>query len=255
MSSSAAMHLPPGSRTDRDEYIVEPAFFDVPSHVRFWLIATGAVFLDLWSKDRAFRTLKPNEIHPFWPGIIDLHRSLNDGAVFGSFTGYTAVFVAASVVALVFVVYLFAHSARTQWSLHVALALILAGAMGNLYDRAVVKADVVTYTTPDGRSESRIGTVLGDPNGPMISLVEWPDRANEQIFVRSNVSLRRQGVVRDFIKFVPRFPLWVPRLGGRDVWPWVFNVADSALVSGVVVLILHTWLDRKFHGRRESAGT
>lgn len=232
--------------------MAEPAIFDLPSHIRFWLLAGAAVALDLWSKGWAFTSLKSNEIQPFIPGIIDLRRSLNDGAVFGSFTGYTTVFVAASVVALGFVVYLFAHSLRVQWSLHVALGLIFAGALGNLYDRAVVKADVVNYTTPDGHPESRIGVIVNDPNSPIISLVDWPDRGNEQKFVRSSVNVRRQGVVRDFIKFVPRFPSWVPRMAGRDIWPWVFNVADSALVCGVAILVLHTWLGRRLHPRRDS---
>jgi len=227
--------------------------FDVLSQVRFWLLAGAAVAFDLWSKQWAFTTLRSNEIQPLIRGIIDLRRSLNDGAVFGSFTGHTMVFVAASVAALAFVVFLFAQSLRTQWSLHVALALILAGALGNLYDRAVVKADVVSYTTSDGHPESRIGVIVNDPNSPIISLGDWPDRGNEQKFVRSSVSVQRQGVVRDFIKFVPRFPSWVPRMGGRDIWPWVFNVADSALVCGVAILVLHTWLDRRFHPRRESA--
>ncbi len=215
------------------------------SHLRFWLVAAGILWLDLWSKQWVFRELGSTETRPFLRGTIDFRRSLNDGAVFGSFTGYTGLFIGASVFALGVVLYLFAHSTRLQRSLHVALAMILAGALGNLYDRAFAQADVVRYQTPSGRTASLIGKVV-DPSGDeFIHVGDWPDGAHARRFERSKISLRRQGVVRDFIKFVPKFPSWVPRLGGTDLWPWVFNIADAALVCGVGVLLLHIWLDRR----------
>ena len=88
-------------------------------------------WLDLWSKERVFSTLKSGEVYVAIPGTLHFRRSLNDGAVFGSFTGYVAVFVVASVAAAGFVLYMFGTSRPAQRVLHVGLALILAGAMGN----------------------------------------------------------------------------------------------------------------------------
>ena len=144
---------------------------------------------------------------------------------------------------MVFVLYLFVHSTRWQRVLHVALALILAGALGNLYDRAFVKADVITYQPRFGQEELMIGTVIERTNTDVV-VADYPDGTNVRTLPSSQVTIRRQGVVRDFIKFMRKFPEGFPKLAGRDVWPWVFNIADAALVCGVILLLLSTWLDR-----------
>ncbi len=217
------------------------AWRHTPAHLCFWGVTVFFLGLDLWSKSRVFATLTPAEIKPVIAGFMDFRRSLNDGAVFGSFTGQTGVFVAASVFALGFVLYLFAFSHATQRWLHLALALVLAGALGNLYDRAVIQADVVEFRTESGRPVSMIGHVVSEDDEPHVRVRDWPDEGPVRTIDRSRVtSVRRQGVVRDFMRFIPKFPDWVPKVGGRDVWPWIFNVADVALVVGVGLLLLQT---------------
>ncbi len=221
------------------------AFFSVWAHALFWSVGVGALAGDLWSKHWAFSALGPREVRSVIAGAIDLRRSLNDGAVFGSMPGYSGLFIIASVAALGVVLYMFSQSTRTKRPLHVGLALILAGAMGNLYDRAYVIADVVKYTDSAGQTVTIIGTNLNGPDDAEIRLTDWPAGTRVSVFQRSEVATARQGVVRDFIKFVWKFPAWVPRLGDRDVWPWVFNIADAALVLGVGILLLHVLFDRK----------
>ncbi len=223
----------------------ESAIRNLASHVRFWLPAAILLFVDLWSKDWAFANLSSDEGRIIIPGFLEFRRSLNDGAVFGSFTGYVGVFILASLFALGFVFYLFANSTRWQRSLHVALAMILAGAIGNLYDRAFVKADIVRYRDDSRQRNSVIGTLIGEPTGEKIRLGDWPDGRNPRPYATSEVTLHRQGVVRDFIKFIPKFPSSWSRVGGFDLWPWVFNVADAALVVGVALLLLNCFFDRK----------
>lgn len=216
----------------------------LPSHLRFWLVAGAGVWLDLWSKAWAFESLRPGEVRVIIHGVIEFRRSLNTGAVFGSFAGYTSVFIIASLFALGFVLYMFARSARTQAALHIALALILAGAIGNLYDRTFLKADVVTRQTESGAEETTVGKIISDPDDAILRIGDWPGGENAHRFVRSRVTIHRQGVVRDFIKFVPRFPASAPKVAGRDMWPWVFNVADATLVCGVCLLLISSWVDR-----------
>ena len=48
--------------------------------------------------------------------------------------------------------------------------------------------------------------------------------------------------MRDFIKIPTRW------LGGHDLWPWIFNVADMLLVGGVAILAVRLLRDRKAHG-------
>jgi len=199
--------------------------------------------LDLWSKHWAFHSLESTENRPIISGWINFRRSLNDGAVFGSFRGNTGLFIVASIFALVFVLYLFANSKRTHRVLHIALALILAGAIGNLYDRAFIKADVITYQPRFGQEELMIGTVIERTETDVV-VADYPGGTNVRTLPSSQVTIHRQGVVRDFIKFMPKFPDGFPKLAGRDAWPWVFNIADAALVCGVILLLLSTWLDR-----------
>lgn len=250
------MDDPPAIVVGAEDLTSQSAMAHTASHLRFWLVAVATLAVDLWSKSWVFRDLGPREERPFLSGIIVFRRSLNDGAVFGSFTGYVGLFIVASVVALGFVFYLFTHTQRSHHVMHVALALILAGALGNLYDRSTVRADVVRYTTRFGNEASAIGTIIPTSMESKVLLGDWPDGGNPQAFWRKDVTTRRQGVVRDFIKFAPKFPDWVPRLGGRDIWPWVFNVADSALVCGVGALLLTSWrrpTARRAHKRGRDA--
>ncbi len=217
------------------------------AHTFFWITVVGVLAVDLWSKAWVFKNIGAREIRTVLPGVLEFRRSLNDGAVFGSFSGRVSVFIVASLFALAFVLYLFLHSSARQRVLHVSLALILAGALGNLYDRAFMIADVVQHK--DGRLRF-IGKVLEDGSGPTVRVGDWPDEGSPESFARADVKIHQQGVVRDFLKFVPEFPKSFPGLGGNDVWPWIFNVADAALVMGVIVLMLTSIFERSPRERK-----
>ena len=221
---------------------MQSALTDIRSHVTFWAVSLCMLVADLWSKQWAFAALSPNEQRTFIPAVINFRRSLNDGAVFGSFTGMTGLFIVASVVALIIVVYLFAHSSPSRRLLHVSLGLILAGALGNLYDRAFIKADVVRHETENGEVVSIIGRVVSEPDSETVEIGQWPEGTQTARFDADAVELRRQGVVRDFIKFTPTFPKGIPKVGGHDIWPWVFNIADASLVCGVLLMMANLWL-------------
>ena len=70
---------------------------------------------------------------PFLPGI-NLTLSTNPGVVFGWALPRKVVLIA-SVVTMALVGFFFANSPRRAWAVHIGLGLVLAGAMGNLYDR------------------------------------------------------------------------------------------------------------------------
>ncbi len=215
------------------------------AHLRFWLVAGLGLVLDLWSKARAFSTLQASEVHTLVPELVEFRRSLNPGAVFGLGAGLVALFISASALALGFVLFLFFGSGARQRGLHIALGMILAGALGNLYDRSFVKADVVVWKPANGGMRTDVGVFRPDAPEGAVSLGEWPDGQDPRLIpAESVIARRRQGVVRDFVKIVPDFPGWVPLVGGRNVWPWVFNVADALLVCGVILLMGHFWLTR-----------
>lgn len=148
----------------------------------FWAIVALSAGLDLLSKWWAFKFIRADEIMTAIPGVLRFNIIRNPGAVFGLGAGRRWLFIGASLVAVGFILQLFAQSRRRQWGFHLLLALVLGGAIGNLYDRAF------------------------------------------------------HGMVRDFI-FV--------HIGPLEIWPWVFNVADVALVVGVGGLLIG-WLMGKF---------
>ncbi len=206
----------------------------VPSHLRLWIVAVTGVVADLWTKSLAFEFLTPGEPHVLVKNLCSLQVSLNPGALFGLGAGLAPIFVGASVLALLFVLYLFANSAPARWSVHIALGLVLAGAIGNLYDRATQTA-YVAYL-PSGRPD--IGIVVRETE-THVTLQDFPDGGGrERTHARATGGRSGdQPVVRDFIMIKAR--IWE-----QDLWPWVFNIADALLVAGVATLLLNFWFDR-----------
>lgn len=107
--------------------------------VVFISIVLVGCLVDLATKSWIFARLGMPGTRPqwvIWPGFFSLTTSLNEGALFGLGQGWTLGFAALSVVAAIaIVVWLFWARAAHEWSLTIALALIMAGIIGNLYDR------------------------------------------------------------------------------------------------------------------------
>lgn len=116
----------------------QPAYSSVAAWARLAAVALAGFALDMFTKWYAFSHLggpgRPSR-KVIIPRILLFQTTRNHGGVFGIAQGHTLMFIAVSVIALVFVLYVFAASRRRQVVLHLALGLILAGALGNLYDR------------------------------------------------------------------------------------------------------------------------
>ncbi len=107
----------------------------------FWSIALGGTAFDLVTKSLIFARLgHPHaQTYPIVPKILELRTSENTGALWGigaELPGSSLIFAGLSVVAaIVIFYYLFVLGAAASRVLTVALGLIMAGAMGNCYDR------------------------------------------------------------------------------------------------------------------------
>jgi signal peptidase II len=107
----------------------------------FWSIALGGAFFDLRTKAAVFETIGEPPAPPrhLVDNILELRTSYNPGALWGFGRGMpysSQIFAALSVVAaLAICYYLFVRGAAANIRLTAALALIMAGALGNCYDR------------------------------------------------------------------------------------------------------------------------
>jgi signal peptidase II len=112
------------------------------------------------------------------PYLLDLKLVVNRGAVFGVGNGGRWFFAGFTLVALTAAVCMFAGwTDRREHLVHVGVACVLAGGVGNLYDRLAFAC------------------------------------------------------VRDFLHLFPEARLF----------PWIFNVADTVLLFGIGLLMLHFW--------------
>ena len=170
----------------------------------------------------------------FIPGLLELQFIENEGMAFGwALPGVagklllTTFRVIASVGIGFYLFKLIKEKAHT--GLLRSVALIWAGAIGNIIDSAVY-----------GRifSHSGWGTVAqsGTENG----YAPW--------FMANVV---------DMFHFTVQWPYWMPfNMGGREVFPPIWNVADAAISLGVIWIALHqkSFFDDKKKGfqRRKS---
>ena len=173
---------------------------------RFLLTTLVGLAVDLWTKKLAFAQLAAapplraadesghsrwmvfsrgdlagTHGYPFIPGWLHFQVTVNEGAVFGLGQGQRWLFLVISVAAIAFLTYLFATSGRQPFYQFV-LGLLLAGVLGNMFDR-------------------------------------W-----------------RFGYVRDMLYGLPG---WHWPGSRRELFPWIFNVADVLLCVGVGLIFIH----------------
>lgn len=137
----------------RDKTTARRAWRHAPSVARFLIAAVLLLAADLVTKSLAFERvagepislmrdesgqlapLPRHEVTVLVPKVLALHLTANEGAVFGLGQGGRWIFIAFSIIACAVIATVFARSDSRSRLLHITLAAILAGALGNLYDR------------------------------------------------------------------------------------------------------------------------
>lgn len=109
-------------------------------HASYFLMILGLAFLDQITKTLVTAKIGLYETIPVVPGFFNVTRIHNKGAIFGFFSksDKLPVFIlltGASFCALGFVVYYFVKTPPREKFTKIALSMILAGALGNLFDR------------------------------------------------------------------------------------------------------------------------
>jgi len=102
----------------------------------YFILSLILVVIDQTVKFQIRAHLEPGEQAPFLPGLMELTYVKNTGAAFSSFSNLTQVLTLISLAASIVVAVLMARRFfKTRLGMF-ALSLILAGAVGNLIDRA-----------------------------------------------------------------------------------------------------------------------
>lgn len=107
-------------------------------HLQFWSIVVLGLATDLATKHYMFSQpdLLAGGVRWVWPDHAGFQLSLNEGALFGMGQGGVWLFAACSIAAAVAIpVWLFVFGGARDLLLTVTLAAIMAGVLGNLYDR------------------------------------------------------------------------------------------------------------------------
>lgn len=144
----------------------------ISRYIVFLLISTGALAWDLYSKSVVFESYgypyRQSESWLVWlwgKDVFRLMTSFNHGALWGMGQGLSPLFALLSIVAGVAVVYwLFVARGAKSWWLTVALAFVLAGTLGNLYDRLGLHG----LTNDKGQIEYAVRDFL------YFEIINWP---------------------------------------------------------------------------------
>jgi signal peptidase II len=144
----------------------------------FAVIAGGGCALDLWTKNHMFAKLGlpggvdgRENIEWIWTGYFGWQTALNEGALFGIGAGKVWLFAVLSVVAGAAILYwLFIAGAARDLLLTVALAAVMAGVLGNLYDRLGIWSEGIPAGYP--RYAVRDWILLRYDNDPKWT---WPN--------------------------------------------------------------------------------
>ncbi len=159
---------------------------------RFVLTTAVGLLADLWTKNLAVDKLKDALPVEFIHGWIQFEYTENPGAVFGIAPGKTMFFIIVSIGAIGFLTYLFATSAARP-IYQIILGLLLAGVLGNMYDR-------INYSYVRDMIHALPGWY-------------WP------------------AGIRHRLTFLP-----------EQVFPYIFNVADSLLCTGVGLMVIYSFV-------------
>jgi len=108
------------------------------------------MFLDVLTKRWALSALAGGRRDELFGGLVPLTLAMNKGAAFGIRFGEDSrwFFVPVTVFALVLLVVLLRQAARDDYPRILALTLVIAGAVGNLYDRVRWDRGVVDFIGP-----------------------------------------------------------------------------------------------------------
>lgn len=198
---------------------------------RIVLFITAILFLDQVVKIWIKTNLYPHETIGVIDGFFQLYYIENRGMAFGTTLGAGAgakyalsIFRLIAIIGIGYYLYKHLRTPQTHKGLIFAMALIFAGATGNLIDGMFydfifpLDPNVAWNWAIDG-NENFVIDEFGHPE------------------MRPNGFLL--GSVVDMFQFTLKWPSWMPfNLAGKEIFGAIWNVADAAISTGVGLIIV-----------------
>jgi signal peptidase II len=218
------------------------------NHFRKNIIIVGAIIALILLLDQIIKVyikthFIPGESMPVFGDWFVLEYIENQGMAFGTTFGsaiwHKLALSIFRIVAIFGIGYYWVQQAKSgvKRELLVGIGLILAGATGNLID-SMFYDFAFTY----------------DPCMPFNHLEGSGVVSDCGIF--GEIETRHTGFllgnVVDMFKFQAVWPEWMPLVGGNEVFPAIWNLADASITIGVVYVILR---QRNFLPKKKSAAT
>ena len=200
--------------------------------VYVFLLVAVLLLIDQITKIYIKSSFEPGQTQTLFGDWFVLHYIENPGMAFGTTFG-SGVLPKLSLsifrfIAICFIVYYLFKQAKKGASLEFLLVfgLILAGATGNLldsmfYDYFFTLNPCDSFNQVSGSGIKGICTDYG---------FNYPVELRHQGFML--------GSVVDMFQFNVYWPKWIPVLGGEQIFPLIWNVADASISTGVILILI-----------------
>lgn len=177
------------------------------------------------------------ETYPVFGDWFVMEYTENQGMAFGQTFGASkwaklalSIF---RIVAIIGISYYLVKQARKNMKLEflIAIGLILAGATGNLIDSMFYD-----FIFPvDQYLDCTMTYNLLEGSGNMYTC-DFGSGFTQEMEIRHTGFLF--GNVVDMFQFQGKWPTWMPLVGGNEVFPAIWNVADASITIGVIMVFL-----------------
>jgi signal peptidase II len=207
------------------------------------LVVISLLILDQAVKIWIKTSFSSDEVRYVFGHWFALHFIENQGMAFGTTFGSAiwhklalSIFRILAIAFIVYYIYREAKKSEVRLEYLIAIGLVLAGATGNLID-SMFYDYLFSFNPCEGFNQL-------PGSGKMMNCkdygFEYPVEVRYRGFLLANVV--------DMFQFEAYWPKWMPIVGGEQVFPAIWNVADSCITVGIAWIVVR---QRKFFPKKE----
>ncbi len=208
------------------------------------LVVISLLILDQFVKIWIKTSFSSDEVRYVFGHWFALHFIENQGMAFGTTFGSAiwhklalSIFRILAIAFIVYYIYREAKKSEVRLEYLIAVGLVLAGATGNLID-SMFYDYLFSFNPCEGFNQL-------PGSGKMMNCkdygFEYPVEVRYRGFLLANVV--------DMFQFEAYWPKWMPVVGGEQVFPAIWNVADSCITVGIAWIVVR---QRKFFPKKEN---